>query len=141
MKLTLLTLAFAVLAFLPQSFAMEDSMHKDTMAKPVIKAVAFHSDSCGSCKILGPRMKEAMNAINTNKVDVVKFDFTNEESKAKTSALAESKGLTNILQDNGQKTGWVALVNKQGTIVDKIKVDDDTEAIAAKLAKAIASAS
>lgn len=140
MKFQILTLAFALLAFLPQSFAM-DGEHKEMMAKPAVKAVAFHSDNCGSCKILGPRMQEAMNAINQDKVDLVKLDFTDEDTTQKTMSMAAGKGLSGIIEENGTKTGWVALVNAEGKVVDKIKVDHDTPEIAAKLAKAIATAS
>lgn len=137
MKLSLLTLAFAVLAFLPQSFAMD----KDHMATPTVKAVAFHSDNCRSCKILGPKMKEAMNAINQDKIEVIKLDFTDESTKLKSQELAATKGVSSIMETLGPKTGFVVILDSKGNEVDKLKVDDDTPEIAAKLAKAIASAS
>ena len=139
MKLTIFILAFAILAIIPQAFAMDDTTK--IMAEPTLKAIAFHSDSCGSCKILGPKMKDAMGAINQDRIDVVKFDFTNKETIAKTKELANSKGVNNILQQFGAKTGFVVIVNKDGNVVDKLKVNDSTAEIAAKLAKAIASAS
>lgn len=139
MKLSLLTLAFAVLTFLPQSFAMDGKT--DTMTKTAVTAVAFHSDNCGSCKVLGPKMKEAMNAINQDKVDVVKFDFTNKNTIEATKILAANKNLNDILQQYGAKTGFVVLLNAEGKEVDKLKVGHDTPEIAAKLAKVIASAS
>ena len=141
MKLSLLTLAFALLAFIPQSYAMKDKMAGMAHEKANIKAVMFFSENCGSCKILDPRLKEAMNAINQNKVDVVKFDFTNEATKMETQKLADKKGLGKILSEYGPKTGFVALIDKNGNVIDKLKVDHDTAEIAAKLAKAIASTS
>jgi thiol-disulfide isomerase/thioredoxin len=143
MKTSLLTLAFAFMAFIPTVFAMDGAMHKDkAMAKnTVVTAVAFHSDNCGSCKILGPRMKEAMQVINTDKVDVVKFDFTNKNTIAAAKALAKEKGINTVLQKYGAKTGFVVLLNAKGEEVAKLKVDDNTADIAAKLAKAIVEAS
>ena len=139
MKLSLIALALFVMAALPQAFAADEKemMHKDA----TIKAVVFHSDNCGSCKILAPRVEEAMNAVNTDKIDVVKFDFTTNESGAEAAALAKSKNVESVLQQFGSKTGFISIVNGQGEIVDKLTKNDTAEDIAAKLAKAIVSAS
>lgn len=136
--LSLLTLAFVALAGIPQA---AKAMEGDHMASPAVKAVAFHSDNCGSCKILGPKMKEAMGAINKDKIDVVKFDFTDSNTIAETKKLAASKGVSNLLEQYGAKTGFVVLLDANGKEINKLKVDDSTADIAAKLARAIASAS
>ena len=143
MKTSILTLAFAFMAFIPTVFAMDGMAHKNAMTKatPVITAVAFHSDNCGSCKILGPRMKEAMQAINMGKVKVVKFDFTSKETIATTKTVAKAQGVDHVLQQYGAKTGFVVLLNGEGKEVGKLKVDDNTADIAAKLVKAIVEAS
>ena len=147
MKFSLFTAVFALLTALPlMAHAMDNAPVPQTEMKEVqtaapISAVAFHSDSCGSCKILGPRMKEAMEIINKDKVNLVKFDFTNKETIEKTKALAIEKKVGNILQKYGAKTGFVVLVDGSGNVVDELKVDDDTPALAAKIATAIANAS
>lgn len=139
MKATLLTLAFAVLAFIPQVFAMNHGDHAEKMAAPApaATAVIFFSESCGSCKILDPVMKEAMQAINTDKVDVVKFDFTNKDTIAATRTLASEKNVEATLQKYGAKTGFVVLLDAAGNEVDIVKVDDNATDIAVKLVKAI----
>lgn len=139
MKTTLLTLAFAMLAFIPQVFAMDDAAEA-TQAAP-ITAVVFYSDSCGSCKILEPNMMKAMTAINTAKIDVVKFDFSNKDTITATKALAVEKGVDATLQQYGAKTGFVILLNDKGVEVGKLGVDDNAAAIAAKLTAAIIAAS
>ena len=106
-----------------------------------IKAVAFHSDNCGSCKILGPRMQQAMSIINSKRVQVVKFDFTNKQSTAETQELAAEKNVSHVLEKHGAKSGFVIILNDQGEEVDIVKVDHDTGDIASKLAVAIADAS
>lgn len=136
MKLSILTLAFAILAFIPLSQAMDK---KASMAN--IKAVVFFSETCSSCKILEPRLTEAMNVINPDKLQIVKFDFTDKKKIMATKELAEKQNVNDILQKYGARTGFVSLVNKDGQEVDLINVDDNTADIAAKLAKAIASAS
>lgn len=153
MKFTLLTAAFALFLTAPAQaetfetttppkmvMATEHTMEEKIEA-PAIKAVAFHSDSCGSCKIIGPRMMEAITIINPAKLSMVKFDFTNKQSIAATKELAKKANVDNILQKYGAKTGFVVLVNNAGDVVDTIKVDHDTSEIASKLAMAIANAS
>lgn len=153
MKFTLLAAAFAFFLSAP---AQADKFTttappKLTMAKehviekkidvPAIRAVAFHSDSCGSCKIIGPRMMEALAIINPAKVSIVKFDLTNEQSISETRKLAEKANVANILEQYGTKTGFVVLVNSAGEVVDTIKVDHDAAEMASKIAMAIAKAS
>ena len=139
MKLSILTLAFVILATLPQAFAMEHTTK--TAHNPAVTAVMFFSTHCGSCKILDPRMKEALATVEEGKIDVVTFDFTNKDKIAATKTLAAEKGLDSVLQKFGARTGFVALVDKEGNVTDKINVSDDTAEIIAKLNKAIASAS
>lgn len=143
MKFTILALAFAVLAGIPSlASAMEKEMHADAMmAKPAVTAVVFYSDTCGSCKILEPRMASALEALNKDKIDVVKFDFSSEASTTATNSLAAEKNVTGLLNEYGKKTGFVVLLDSEGNEFDKLKVDNDTGEIAAKLAKAIATAS
>lgn len=138
MKTTLFTLALAVLAFIPQSFAMENMTQENSAP---IKAVVFYADSCGACKILEPRMADAMDIINKDKINVVKFDFSNKDSIAATRELAVTQGINNILQKYGAKTGFVILVNNAGEEIATLKVDHTTADIASELAKAIANAS
>lgn len=139
MKLSFLALALVILAGIPHIAKATDT--KSTATKSTITAVSFHSDTCGSCKILDPKIKDAMNAINKDKIDMVKLDFTNKDTIEQSKALANEKGLNDILQQYGSRTGFIVLVNAEGKEVDKLKVDDSTADIAAKVAKAIASAS
>lgn len=144
---SLLTLAFAILAFMPSAKAMDghEMPMKDKMSMeetvPVVKAVVFYSDSCGACKVLKPKMMKAVQAINMGKIDMVKLDFTSKETIEKAKALAEEKNVTPILQKFGAKTGFVTLVNKDGEIVEKLNASDSVEDIAVKLAKSIVEAS
>jgi len=82
-------------------------------------------------------MMKAMQAVNTDKVDVVKFDFSSKDTIAATKILATEKGVDAVLQSYGVKTGFVVLLDKNGQEVDKLKVDDNAADIAAKITKAI----
>ena len=158
MKFSLFVMAFALINVLPLTAQAFDDTRMPTLKthggeapyeqeamkksySTVIKAVAFHSDSCGSCKVIGPRITEALEIINPNKVEMVKFDFTNKQTIEETKSLAIAKDVDPILQKFGARTGWIALVNSSGEVVDKIKVDHDIGEMAAKLAVAIANAS
>ena len=112
----------------------------DVMAEeaPAIKAVIFYADSCGSCKILDPRMKAALNAINPAEIDVVKLDFSNKDTIEETKVLAKTAGVDNILQQYGAKTGFIVLVNEQGEVVEKLTKKDEAADIAGKIAVSIA---
>lgn len=142
MKLSFLTLAFLVFAGLTTGAnAMDDN---STMDKPAVTAITFYAESCGACKILEPRMKEALDSLDDatkEKINLVKFDFSNKETIQKTRELAINKGVNNILQEYGAKTGFVVLLNDKGEEVNMLKVDDSTSDIATKLTKVIASAS
>ncbi len=108
-----------------------EEMHKT-------KVVAFHSDTCGACKILGPRMKEAMGLINAEKVEVVKFDFTTDETKAASMAMAEQKGLSALYNSYAPKTGMILVLSKDGQIAAEIKKDETVGGIASKIVTAVA---
>ena len=113
---------------------------QEMMKMVPIRAVAFHSDNCGSCKILGPRLMEVSKAIDTDKFEIIKFDMTNKKSFAETKQLAMEKNVDNILEKYGKKTGFIVLVNDQGEQVDILKVDHDVDEMTAKIKLAIENA-
>ena len=155
MKLTLLTAAAALFLSAPASAndfdntvmpklknahseIMNDTMmDKEVMEIAPVRAVAFHSDNCGSCKILGPRLMETAGAFEAGQFEIVKFDMTNKQSIEETKQLAAEKGVDNILQKYGAKTGFVVLVNAQGEEVDMLKVDHNIEDMTTKINNAL----
>lgn len=137
---SLLTLAFALLAFMPMAHAMDKEKAMETM-QPKVKAVVFYSENCGSCKILEPKVAAAMKAINMDNIEVVKLDFTTKETIEASKALAEDKDISGLLQKFGAKTGFVTLLNSDGEIVEKLGRDDTVEDIATKLVRSIVKSS
>jgi len=138
MKSFLAIMALALLALVPTAFAdghghMDKAM--DEM-KPV-KLVMFYSDTCGSCKILEPRVSDAMKAINGDALEVVKFDFSNKASIEATKKMATEKDVAAVLQSYGAKTGFAVLVDGQGNEVAKLTINHETTDIAEELAKSI----
>lgn len=100
---------------------------------PKAKAVVFFSEQCGSCKIIDPLMQEALTKIDGDKIDVVKFDFTDAQAIQKTKALAADKDVRYLLTEYGAKTGFIVLLDKDGKMTDKITKTDDLESIVNKL--------
>lgn len=135
MKSFLTIMALAVLAVIPAAFAESEPMMEKPMMEEAAKvnAVVFYSDTCGSCKILEPKMKEAMGVVNTDRVNVVKLDFSNAASIEASKKLAADQGVNSTLQTYGAKTGFVVLVDNAGNEIAKLTKADSTADIAAKV--------
>jgi thiol-disulfide isomerase/thioredoxin len=126
-------MAFAIFAFAAPVKAMEPLA--DT-SKPTV--AIFYADWCGSCKILDPRMKEAMASMdNADALNVVTFDLTDDTTKAKSADMAGANGLTDLYNDLAPKTGMAVLV-KNGKEAVRITKKDSVEVIKAKLETFIA---
>ena len=77
---------------------------------PTLYAVVFHADNCADSKLMAPNVKKLQNELEGKKVEFIKFDFSTNESKGRTQALANKLGLSNVLASN-QGTGFVVLVD------------------------------
>lgn len=125
MKKTILNLfgTFLVLMLVAQVnvFAQEENNTK-------LYAVAFHADYCGACKAIAPKVGETKTALEGKPVEFVKFDFSSDETKSKTSAMAEEIGFSEILASN-KGTGFVLLIDAEtkktvGKLTRKHSVDE-----------------
>ena len=143
---SLFVMAFALFGTIAVASA-ENHMHKGhdhgdmkpmaaESSKPTV--AVFYADWCGSCKILEPNMMKAMEMLDDkNALNVVKFDLTDDTTKAKSAAMAGENGLTDLFQAHAPKTGFAALV-KDGKAAVKITKADSVEVIKAKLETFIA---
>ena len=144
MKYILPALALILFTFTPSASA--EDMAKEAMAKPATTVVAFHADWCGSCKILGPKVEAAMNALDAEtkaKFAKVKFDFTDDATKAATKEKAEKHNLASMLPAGEGKppTGFVKIIDTEtGAVLAKITKTMSEEEIAGTL-KAVTSRS
>lgn len=141
MKAFLTIMALGLIALMPAAFAMEghDAAMEDKMMKKDVHLVVFYSDTCGSCKIMEPKMMEAMNVINKESFNMVKFDFSNAETIEATRSLAAENNVDSTLQKYGAKTGFAVLVDSEGNELAKITKDDDAATIANKITNSILS--
>ncbi len=140
MKSLLTIMALALIAVMPAAFADDHAM-MDKMDKEAQKldVVVFYSDTCGSCKILEPKMMDAMAVLNKDSFNVIKFDFSNKETIAKTRAMATENNVDATLQAYGAKTGFVVLLDNDGNEIEKLTVNDSAADIAAKLTSSVLS--
>lgn len=133
---TLMTLAFVAIIGLVGTTIHTHAMDKEHMMKgekPTI--IMFHADTCGKCKILGPKVKGAVNSLDKNSVNIVKFDYTNRATINSSKELAAEKGLVNLQKKYGAKTGFAVIVDSHGHEVHTISANDSIEAIRSAIQK------
>jgi len=81
--------------------------------KPAYYAVKFHSDYCGSCKIMAPEIDQAFGEGGLNKEDIlfVKLDFTDKGTIHQAKLKAAALGIDGFLKEAGAKTGYMVLLD------------------------------
>lgn len=111
---------------------------------PTTTIVALHADWCSGCKVLGAKMSNIMNALDEDtkaKFTKVKFDFTNDTTKAATKAMAEEKGLIALYPKGKPSTGVLKIIdNETGAVLARIHYKMSEEEIMGAL-KAVISRS
>ncbi len=109
LALTAPTLAIGLQAIAPTPAQAQGKMEKMD-AKPQVVAAIFYADWCSKCKQMGPGMMKTMeNLKGDSSVKFIKFDLTNDKTKAASAKLAAANGLTQVWEAN-QSTGQVLLV-------------------------------
>ena len=79
-------------------------------AAPKVIAAKFHSDNCGSCKVMAPAVGEVKSQYGEGDVLFVTFDRTSETTSNQSKLLAHALGLGDIY-DATAKTGKVLLID------------------------------
>ncbi len=100
--------------------------------------VLFYADWCPNCKILDPKLKEALSDIDQDKLSMVTFDYTDRERILASKDLAAAKGLTDLQKSYGAKTGFAVLADESGKEISVISSEDSAEIIHDKIVAAIA---
>jgi len=108
---------------------------------PDVIAASFTSAWCSSCRILEPRLAQAMPAFADQAVEFVEFDFTFGETET-LAALAADHNLTRLYEANKGATGFTVLVDaRSGAIVDTLTMNFTASDIAKAIGRALAIAS
>jgi thiol-disulfide isomerase/thioredoxin len=127
---SLFIMAFALVSLITAPASAMDS--KAQAQKPML--VKFTAEWCGSCKILDPKLEQALsNADINNGLEVVVFDFTNNDTKAAAASLAGEKGLSDIFQKHEPKTGFSLMVDQNMMEQGRFTKENSVEEIEAAL--------
>lgn len=129
-RLTLLLAACAALTPFTLS-AMEP-------AAPKAYGLLFYSDTCGSCKVLDPKI-EAVKADYLGKpLLFVRFDHSNAATSNQAALLADAIELEQVYSDQEKKSGYMLLVDADSKeVVGKLTRDLTEEQIKEELDKAL----
>lgn len=117
-KLPVILALLIITVFSANIFAQEQKTEPKIEPKPQVKietpkilAVEFYADWCGNCKELMPKMAEIRKSYENKRVMVVRFDMTDDYTKAQASFMASYSGLGEVYKAGGGKTGFIALVD------------------------------
>ncbi len=127
-------LTFGLLAVLMAAFMLQPAVTRAQTKSPQVIAAVFHADWCGKCKQMGPSAMKTMASYARDKdVKFVKFDLTDDSTKAQSAKLAARNGIEPVWNSN-QKTGMVLLVDgKTRKVVDTIVSTDSQEDMKRKI--------
>lgn len=73
-------------------------------------AVAFHADWCPGCKQLGPKIMPHMKDVGAMGAEMIKLDYTNDETKKSIAEQAKWLGISDVVEKN-PGTGKVLLID------------------------------
>lgn len=128
----LIVFSFFATALLGASFGTHAQTNASTPT-----AVLFYADWCGSCKILDPKVEEARKNSAAQGIDFVKLDMTDQASRQKSKQLAETKGLTKLLDTYGYGTGFMVIYDKKNDkVIKTITSSQNTTEIVSAFKKA-----
>lgn len=99
--------------------------------------VLFYSDYCGQCKILEPKLKEALNDVDKGAITFIKFDYTDRDRIMASKDVAAENGLTELQKKYGAKTGFAILTDSDGHELGQLSASDSVEELYKKITGAL----
>ncbi|MES2488936.1 MAG: thioredoxin family protein [Pseudomonadota bacterium] len=131
----LLTIVFSFAVFFNSNLAWSAGPQKS--AEPM--AVFIAADWCGNCKVLEPKLHDALKGFE-HKINFVNIDVTDDKRFFQSKQVVFKLGVPKLLKGS-VTVGWVALFDRNGNQVGKImqdmSVDEMKQAFQALSAKSI----
>lgn len=114
-------------------------LHAAEPAEPEVLGVMFYADTCGSCKVLDPKIEAVKSSFLTKPVLFVKLDHSNDGTKNQSALLAGSLGLGEVYKAQEKASGFMLIVNADSKkVLGKLTRDMSEAEIKAELDKALA---
>ncbi len=98
-------------------------------ATPKIFVVKMHTDQCNTCVSLNPSYASLQDEFGKSSVKFVKFDYTNDKTRAKSAKLAEKYNLSKIY-DNKQLAVILIVNAETGEVIETLKKKHTPEQMA-----------
>ncbi len=136
MKNKLIQLACALIATLGLGLG---TAHAAEAAQPEVVGLMFHSDTCGSCKVLNPKLDSVKSGYLAKPILFVTLDHTSDGTKNQAALMAGALGVKEAYAAQEKASGFLLLVDKDsGEVLGKVTRDMTEAEIAATIDKAIA---
>tara|TARA_B110000037_G_C17103562_1_gene498976 strand:- start:1847 stop:2272 length:426 start_codon:yes stop_codon:yes gene_type:complete len=134
--LTLLSICIAAIS----SFSL-NATEPEATEEPELIGLNFHAKWCSACKKIDSNLDEALATSSRPDFKLVTLDLDNKATQHESESIADAVGLLDIYKTTGVKTGFILLVDATThEVIDKIDRKDKSDAMAAKLDKALAAA-
>ncbi|MEM1223508.1 MAG: thioredoxin domain-containing protein, partial [Verrucomicrobiota bacterium] len=109
-------------------------------AKPEVLALMFYSESCGSCKILDPKVKAVKENYLTKPILFATFDHSNPASINQAALLAEGLDVEKIYNAQQKASGFMLIIDAESNeILAKLNREMSEAEIKASLDQALES--
>ena len=94
---------------------------QESTAEPKILGLMFHSDFCGSCKILDPKLQAVKPLFAEENVLFVTFDHTSKETSRQAALLAERLDVGEVYRAQKKASGFLLVLDADsGEVLGKI---------------------
>lgn len=132
--LTQCVLTLAALAFLfAPAPSLAGTVPVEGEGDPALYVIKVHADWCGSCKALGPILKEVQAEVADQPVLFVELDVTDSALTAQARLLAAALDVEDHFKANN-KTGLVLLINAQDhTLLETVTKQNSAAEIVGKI--------
>ena len=88
-------------------------------------AVLFHADWCLNCKLMKPKLA-ALQADYGDRIEFMRVDYTTDAARVEGKAIAKARGFSALYAEN-RSTGWVVLLQPDGTETGTLTVTMEDE--------------